>query len=117
MTDRTDERIRSVVVELAEHAPAAPTFDELEHLAAATTTEARPRRRGAVVVSLGLVLGIAGAAAVTRVLRTLLYGVDATDPPTFVTTAALLATVALLACLIPAMRAARVDPAVALRVE
>jgi hypothetical protein len=59
MTDRTDERIRSVVVELAEHAPVAPTFDELEHLAAATTTEARPRRRGAVVAGAVAVAGIA----------------------------------------------------------
>ncbi len=73
--------------------------------------------RGAVVVALGLAFGIAGAAALTRVLRTLLYGVGAGDPATFVWTAALLAAVALLACVIPATRAARVAPAIALRIE
>ncbi len=73
--------------------------------------------RGAVLVALGLAVGMAGAAALTRVLRTLLYGVDAIDPATFGLTATLLAAVALFACLIPAIRAARVDPAIALRVE
>jgi putative ABC transport system permease protein len=73
--------------------------------------------RGAVVVALGLAFGMAGAAALTRVLRTLLYGVDTIDPATFGSTAVLLAAVALFACLIPAIRAARVDPAIALRVE
>jgi ABC-type antimicrobial peptide transport system permease subunit len=73
--------------------------------------------RGAVVVALGLAFGIGGAAALTRVLRTLLYGVGASDPATFVWTAALLAAVAFLACVIPATRAARVAPAIALRVE
>ncbi len=73
--------------------------------------------RGAVVVALGLAFGMAGAATLTRLLRTLLYGVGAIDPATFGSTAALLAAVALFACLIPAIRAARVDPAIALRVE
>jgi predicted permease len=73
--------------------------------------------RGALVAALGLALGTAGAAALTRVLRTLLYGVGPTDPATFGFTAVLLAAVALLACLIPAMRAARVDPSITLRVE
>jgi putative ABC transport system permease protein len=73
--------------------------------------------RGAVVVAVGLAFGIGGGAALTRVLHTLLYGVSANDPATFVSTAALLGSVALLACLIPATRAARVDPAIALRVE
>jgi putative ABC transport system permease protein len=71
--------------------------------------------RGAVVVALGLAFGMAGAAALTRVLRTLLYGVGIIDPATFGSTAVLLAAVALFACLIPAIRAARVDPAIALR--
>jgi len=62
MPDRTDERIRALIVELAEHAPAAPTFQELEHRA--TTTEARPRRLRAVMVgaiaiaSVALVVGV-----------------------------------------------------------
>ncbi len=73
--------------------------------------------RGAVVVGLGLAFGMAGAAALTRVLGTLLYGVGAIDPATFGSTAALLGAVASFACLIPAIRAARVDPAIALRVE
>jgi putative ABC transport system permease protein len=73
--------------------------------------------RGVVVVALGLAFGIAEAAALTRVLRTQVYGVSASDPATFASTAALLAAVALLACIIPATRAARVDPVVALRVE
>jgi predicted permease len=74
-------------------------------------------RRGALLIALGLALGIAGAAAMTKVLRGVLYGVEATDPVTFSAMAALLAAVALAACLVPARRASRVDPAVALRTE
>ncbi len=73
--------------------------------------------RGAAVVVLGLAFGMAAAAALTRVLQTLLYEIDPGDPATFGSTAVLLAAVALSACLIPAIRAARVDPAIALRVE
>jgi putative ABC transport system permease protein len=73
--------------------------------------------RGALLITLGLALGIAGAAALTKVLRGMLYGIAATDPKTFGTMAAVLAAVALAACLIPARRAALVDPAVALRSE
>jgi ABC-type antimicrobial peptide transport system permease subunit len=74
-------------------------------------------QRGAVVVGLGLVLGAMGAAALTRVLQSLLYGVTASDPSTFVAMAGLLTAAALAACVVPARRAAAVDPAVALRVE
>jgi putative ABC transport system permease protein len=74
-------------------------------------------RRGMAVVALGLVLGWAGGAALTRVLKSFLYGVAANDPRTFTIGAALLAIVALCACLAPAARAARVDPAVTLRAE
>jgi putative ABC transport system permease protein len=74
-------------------------------------------RRGMAVVALGLVIGWAGGAALTRVLKSFLYGVAANDPRTFTIGAALLAIVALCACLAPAARAARVDPAVTLRAE
>jgi ABC-type antimicrobial peptide transport system permease subunit len=73
--------------------------------------------RGALLTTLGLAIGIGGAAALTRVLRGVLYGVAATDSLTFGAVAAMLAIVALGACLAPARRAARVDPSVALRCE
>jgi putative ABC transport system permease protein len=67
------------------------------------------------VVCLGLVLGVALALAMTRLLAAFLFGVGATDPATFVGSAALLACVALLAAYLPARRASRVDPMSALR--
>ncbi|HEU4632311.1 MAG TPA: ABC transporter permease [Gemmatimonadaceae bacterium] len=70
---------------------------------------------GAVLV--GLVAGLVAAVALTRVLRSMLYGVRETDPVTFVTVAALLALVALVASWIPARRATRVDPMIAIRAE
>jgi ABC-type antimicrobial peptide transport system permease subunit len=74
-------------------------------------------RRGLTLAVLGVVLGTAGAYAVTRVLRSLLYGVGERDPLTFVAVAVLLALVALLASWVPARRAARVDPLAAMRAE
>jgi ABC-type antimicrobial peptide transport system permease subunit len=65
----------------------------------------------------GVVLGVFGALAVTRVLERLLFGVKPNDPATLGAVAALLAAVALTAALIPARRAARVDPMIALRAE
>ena len=73
--------------------------------------------RGMRPAVVGLVAGLAGALALTSVLSKLLYGVSATDPVTFVGVAVVLATVALLANWVPARRAARVDPAIALRSE
>jgi ABC-type antimicrobial peptide transport system permease subunit len=65
----------------------------------------------------GVVVGLVGAFFAVRVLETLLYGVQANDPTTFASVPALLAAVALLAALIPARRATRVDPIIAMRVE
>jgi predicted permease len=73
--------------------------------------------QGMRMVMIGLVLGLAGAFALTRVFASLLLGVGTTDPLTFVGVAVLLVLIALLACWIPARRAAKVDPLVALRQE
>jgi putative ABC transport system permease protein len=72
---------------------------------------------GLRLVAVGVVLGLAGAFVFSRVLRTLLYGVTAHDPLVFGTNAALLIAIATAACLVPALRATRVNPIIALRAE
>lgn len=74
-------------------------------------------RQGMLLVAIGLVIGLGGALALTRVMSSLLFGVTAKDPLTFVAVAALLSLVAFLACYIPARRAMKVDPLTALRYE
>ena len=74
-------------------------------------------RRTLILASAGILLGTAGALAVTRVLAKFLFEIKPTDPATFIAVAALLAGVALLAGAIPARRASKVDPMVALRYE
>lgn len=72
---------------------------------------------GIKLIAVGLILGIAGAVALTRAMETLLIGVKPTDALTFISVSVLLAGIALLACYLPARRAARVDPIVALHYE
>jgi len=74
-------------------------------------------RRGMQLTLIGLAIGVAGALALTRLLASLLFGISPRDPVTLIAVAAVLSAVALLACYIPARRAAAVDPLVALRYE
>jgi predicted permease len=74
-------------------------------------------RQGMALALSGVTIGLAGAFLLTRLIRSLLFGVQATDPLTFVGISALLALIALLASYIPAQRAARIDPMVSLRCD
>jgi putative ABC transport system permease protein len=74
-------------------------------------------RQGLVLAGIGIIAGLAGAFALTRLLSSLLYGVNATDPLTFIGVTGLLAMVAATASFLPAWRATRVDPVIALRCE
>lgn len=74
-------------------------------------------RLGLVLTVTGIVIGLGVAAGVTRYLQSLLYGVRPTDPWTFAYIAILLGCIATFGCYVPARRAMRVDPVVALRYE
>ena len=74
-------------------------------------------RQGMILALMGVVVGLAGALALTRVMSSLLFGVTERDPITFGVVAVLLVAVAFIACFVPARRATRVDPLIALRCE
>jgi ABC-type antimicrobial peptide transport system permease subunit len=74
-------------------------------------------RHGLRVTLVGVGAGLAGAFALTRFMRNLLFGIDAADPATFATVSLLLTAIALAASYFPARRAARIDPMVSLRSE
>jgi putative ABC transport system permease protein len=83
--------------------------------ATATNLQALILGNGMLLASIGLLIGIASSLGVTRLMASMLFGVGARDPLTMVLVATVLAAAALLACVIPARRAAKVDPMVALR--
>ena len=74
-------------------------------------------KQGMVLAGVGVLVGLAGALALTRVLRSLLFGISATDPVVLIAVAILLGVVTMIGAYLPARRAARIDPAVALREE
>ena len=74
-------------------------------------------REGGVLLVLGLVLGVVGAFFAARVIRGLLFGVAPHDPVTFVGVAVMMAAIGIVACWIPALRAARIDPAITMRAQ
>jgi putative ABC transport system permease protein len=73
--------------------------------------------QGMTVVVIGVVIGVAASFALTRLMESLLFGVSAADPITFIVVPLILTAVAMAACFLPALRVARVDPVIALRYE
>jgi putative ABC transport system permease protein len=73
--------------------------------------------RGVILTLIGLTIGLAGALGLTQLMSSMLFGVGVRDPLTMVAVAVILASVALLASYVPARRATKVDPVVALRYE
>ena len=74
-------------------------------------------RQGALLLGAGLAVGFVGGMATTRLLRGLLYGVSAGDPVSWIAAAAAIALAGVMASIVPAIRAARVDPLIAMRIE
>jgi putative ABC transport system permease protein len=74
-------------------------------------------REGLYLAGVGMCIGLAGAAASSQVMQSLLFGISRLDPYTYIGVILLLATVAAIACAAPAWRASRVDPSVTLRAE
>jgi len=72
---------------------------------------------GGVLVAIGLALGVVGALSLSRLMQGLLFGVAAHDPITLIGVGAVMAAVGVGACWIPALRAARIDPGIALRAQ
>jgi putative ABC transport system permease protein len=104
MSNAVTQRTQEIGIRLA---LGASTFDVLKLII----------RNGMMLVSIGVAVGLAGAFALTRLMTTLLFGVTPTDGLTIAVVSGVLIVVALLACFIPARRATRVDPLVALRYE
>jgi putative ABC transport system permease protein len=99
----------------------AQRTQEIGIRAALGATEARLLQlvlsRGVVLTFVGLVVGILGSLGLTRLMASLLYGVGARDPATMLLVGALLALVAVIACYVPARRATKIDPLLAVRYE
>jgi putative ABC transport system permease protein len=100
------------------------TAQRTQELGVRAALGARPRdlvglvlSGGMILTGIGLVLGVAGALALTRLLKTLLFRMEPYDPLTLASVTLVLGGVALIACLVPALRATRVDPVTALRFE
>jgi putative ABC transport system permease protein len=104
MSNAVTQRTREIGIRLA---LGARTIDVLKLVV----------RNGLVLVSIGVALGLAGAFALTRLMTTLLFGVTPTDGVTIAVVSGILIGVALLACFVPARRATKVDPLIALRYE